>query len=65
MTKWLKENSNIFKAGQTEAVNDHKGSDLYIKSMSEQLKIEYCKNHQPRVSLKTVRPVRAICVEDF
>ena len=43
----MKENSNIFKSRPTEAVNDRKGVDLYVKLMSEQLKTEYSKNHQP------------------
>ena len=40
-------NSDIFKARPTEAVNDYKGIDLYIKLMSEHLKTKYCKNHLP------------------
>ena len=46
----MKENSNIFKARPAEAVNDHKGVDLYIKLMSEHIKTKYYKN-----PLKAVR----------
>ena len=39
----MEENSNIFKVRPTEAVNDHKGVDLYTTLMSKYHKIDIAK----------------------